>query len=203
MIANALLSTLLNLVLFAGLPFLGYWLYHRLRHKRRFAEIAARAGLRWGEPRYLAYSAAIAAACVAILLAWHPPLASFTGPSSPQKNFIGLGIGATSIGLALLYGMVKTGFCEELLFRGLIAGSLARRMPLGWANLLQAAIFLAPHLLILIARPELWMLLPAVFAGGLLCGWLRIKSGSFFGPWLIHGAVNTATCLYVAAGTSP
>ncbi len=99
--------------------------------------------------------------------------------------------------------MVKTGFCEELLFRGLIAGSLARRMPLWWANMLQAAIFLAPHLLVLIARPQLWMLLPAVFAGGLLSGWLRIKSGSIVGPWLIHGTLNTATCLYVAAGTSP
>ncbi len=202
MILNALLSTLLNLVVLAGLPFFGYWLYHRLRHKRRFAEIASRAGLRPGESRYLAYSAVFAAACVAILLAWRPPLASFTGSSSPQQAFVGLGIGATSIGLALLYGMIKTGFCEELLFRGLIAGSLARRMPLVWANLLQASIFLAPHLLILVSRPQLWPVLPAVFLGGLATGWLRIKSGSILGPWLIHGALNTATCLYVAAGTS-
>ncbi len=202
MILNALLSTLLNLVVLAGLPFFGYWLYHRLRHKRRFAEIASRAGLRLGESRYLAYSAVFAAACVAILLAWRPPLASFTESSSPQQAFVGLGIGATSIGLALLYGMIKTGFCEELLFRGLIAGSLARRMPLVWANTLQALIFLAPHLLILISRPQLWPVLPAVFLGGLATGWLRIKSGSILGPWLIHGALNTATCLYVAAGTS-
>ncbi len=100
MILNALLSTLLNLVVLAGLPFFGYWLYHRLRHKRRFAEIASRAGLRLGESRYLAYSAVFAAACVAILLAWRPPLASFTGSSSPQQAFVGLVIGATSIGSA-------------------------------------------------------------------------------------------------------
>jgi len=202
MVADALLSTLLNLVLFAGLPFLGYWLYHRLRHKRRFGDIAARAGLRLGEPRYLAYSAAIAAACVGILLAWQPPLASFIGPTSPQRGFVGLGWSGLSIALALLYGTIKTGFAEEFLFRGMIAGSLARRMPLWTANLLQASIFLAPHLLVLIARPELWGVLPAVFAGGLLNGWLRMKSGSFFGPWLIHGAANTATCLYVAVGTA-
>ncbi|HJR74168.1 MAG TPA: CPBP family intramembrane glutamic endopeptidase [Luteimonas sp.] len=203
MIANAMLSTVLNLIVLAGLPFFGYWLYHRLHHKRRFTEIASRAGLRLGEPRYLAYSAILAAICVAILLAWRPPLASFTGSSSPQQAFVRLGIGATSIGLALLYGIVKTGFSEELLFRGLIAGSLARRMPLVWANLLQALIFLAPHLLILISRPQLWPVLPAVFLGGLATGWLRIKSGSILGPWLIHGALNTATCLYVAAGTAP
>lgn len=198
MVANALLSALLNLVVLAGLPFLGYWLYHRLRHKRRFAEIVERAGLRVGETRYLYYSAAIAVVCVGLLLAWQPPLASLTGPTSPQRSFVGLGWSGQSISLALLYGMVKTGFAEEFLFRGLIAGSLARRMPLWAANLLQALIFLAPHGLVLVSRPELWVVLPAVFAGGLLSGWLRIKSGSMLGPWLIHGAVNTATCLYVA-----
>jgi hypothetical protein len=32
-------------------------------------------------------------------------------------------------------------------------------------------------------------------------GWLRIKSGSIVGPWLIHGALNTAICLIVALRT--
>ena len=32
-------------------------------------------------------------------------------------------------------------------------------------------------------------------------GWLRIKSGSFFGPWLIHAAANVTTCLSVAGRT--
>ena len=39
---------------------------------------------------------------------------------------MGLGLTGTSIAMALLYGVVKTGFAEELLFRGLIAGSLGR-----------------------------------------------------------------------------
>ena len=51
--------------------------------------------------------------------------------------------------MALLYGVVKTGFPEELLFRGLIAGSLSRRFSLLWANVVQALIFLIPHLLVL------------------------------------------------------
>lgn len=202
MLLDAFLSALLNVVVLAGLPFLGYFLYHKWRHKRGFGEISRRAGLQIGEKKYLAYSALLAAACVALLLAWQPALESFTGRSSPQRAFVGLGVGATSIAMALLYGLVKTGFSEELLFRGLIAGSLSRRMPLVWANLLQALIFLAPHLLILLSRPGLWPVLPAVFVGGLATGWLRIKSGSILGPWLVHGALNTATCLYVAAGTS-
>ena len=32
-------------------------------------------------------------------------------------------------------------------------------------------------------RDEAWRLLPLVFAGALVFGWLRIKSGSIIGPW--------------------
>jgi len=58
LLANAALSAVLNIVLFAGLPFLGYFLYHRLRHKRRLGEIARPAGLQLGPARYVLYSAA-------------------------------------------------------------------------------------------------------------------------------------------------
>lgn len=202
MLVNALLSALLNLLLFAGLPFLGYFLYHKWRNKRRFAEIVRGAGLQVGETRYLVLSALFAIACVAMLLAWNPPLASFTGEGSPQRAFVGLGLSGTAIAMALLYGVAKTGFAEELLFRGLIAGSLSRRMSLPWANFWQALICLLPHLLILKTRPELWGMLPVVFAGALFMGWVRIKSGSILGPWLIHAALNVATCLSVAARTA-
>lgn len=98
--------------------------------------------------------------------------------------------------------MVKTGFAEELLFRGLIAGSLGRRLPLVWANVLQALVFLLPHLLILVTRPELWGLLPIVFGTSLFLGWARFRSQSILGPWLAHAAANVATCLSVAVRTA-
>ena len=60
-----------------------------------------------------------------------------------------------AIMLATLYGAEQTAFPEELLFRGLIAGSLWRRFSVGWANLLQAVIFLLPHFLILLVMPEM------------------------------------------------
>lgn len=199
LIANAVVSALLNLILLAGIPFLVYGLYQRFRKNRRLAEIAQRAGLQGISPRYLAWSALVAALVVLALLIWPPAVEPMIRKGSAQHDFAGLGLNGTSIVMALLYGIFKTGFPEELLFRGLIAGSLSRRLPILWANLIQALIFLAPHLLLLRVMPEAWFVLPLVFAGGLICGWLRIRSGSILGPWLIHAAANIVTCLSVAA----
>jgi len=202
MLANAAASAVFNLVLLAGIPFLVYYLWHRLKHGRRLPEVAKRAGLQVGEPKYIAWSAALAAFTVAGLLLRSLPVDVFTREGSAQREFLGLGITGTSVAMALLYGVVKTGFSEELLFRGLIAGSLGRRLPLFWANLLQALVFLLPHLLVLTVMPEMWGLLPIVFVAGMFLGWARIRSESILGPWLVHAAANVTTCLIVAARTA-
>lgn len=202
MLANAVLSALLNVLLLAAVPFLGYFLYHKLRRKRSFAEIAQRAGLQFGARRYIAYSVVLALIAVSILAIWPPPVEPLIRQGSPQRAFVGLGLTGTAMLMAFLYGLIKTGFAEEFLFRGLIAGSLSRRLPLWWANLAQALIFLMPHLLVLRIMPEMWGVLPIVFLGALLAGWLRIKSGSIVGPWLIHASANVATCLSVAFRTA-
>ena len=101
--------------------------------------------------------------------------------------------------IALAYGVLKTGFTEELLFRGLLAGSLQRRMPLWAANLLQAVIFFIPHLLMVVyLAPGLWQILFSIFISSLLMGWLRMKSGSILGPWIMHAATNTTVAMMVA-----
>jgi len=202
LLANAALSALLNVLVFAGLPFLTYYAYHKWRHKRSFCEIARRAGLQLGAGRYLAYGAAFALASVAILAIWPPPLDPFLRDGSPQQPFVGLGLSGTAVAMALLYGVVKTGFPEELFFRGLIAGSLARRLPLLWANLAQALVFFIPHLLVLRVMPEMWGILPVIFAGSLFWGWVRIKSGSIVGSWLMHACANAAMCLSIAVRTA-
>ena len=202
LLANAALSALVNLLVFAGLPFFAYFVYQKWRHKRAFGEILRRAGLQPGARRYLAYSAAFACAGVAILVLWPPPLDPLVRKGSPQRPFVGLGLGGPAVLMALLYGVVQTGFPEELLFRGLIAGSLSRRLPLLWANLGQALIFFIPHLLVLTVMPEMWGILPIIFAVALFCGWVRIKSGSIFGSWLLHASGNVAMCLSVAIRTA-
>jgi membrane protease YdiL (CAAX protease family) len=196
------MSALLNVLLLAGIPLLGYYLYHRLRHGRRFAEVARRAGLQVGKPIYLLYSVLLAVLVVGALMVWPPSLELQARESSAMGAFVGMEWGATAVLAALLYGVVKTGFAEEFLFRGLIAGSLGRRLSLPWANLLQALVFLAPHLLLLKVMPEAWPILVVVFVGALATGWIRIKSGSMFGPWLIHATANVTTALSLVARSS-
>jgi membrane protease YdiL (CAAX protease family) len=202
LLGNAALSALVNLLVFGGLPFFAYFAYQRWRHKRAFGEISRRAGLQLGAGRYIAYSVVFALASVAILAMWPPALEPFLRDGSPQQPFIGLGLGGPAVSMALLYGVVQTGFPEELLFRGLIAGSLSRRLPFLWANLGQALIFFIPHLLVLRVMPEMWGMLPVIFAGSLLWGWVRIKSGSIIGSWLMHAAANVGICLSVAIRTA-
>ena len=194
------INTALNVVVLAGIPFFGYYLYHRWRWKRGLAEVARRAGLQGLELRYLAYSLVFTAVVLALLLVWPPDLQALGRESSPQHIFVGLDLGPAVV-MALLYGVVKTGFSEELLFRGLIAGSLSRRLSLGWANFWQAVIFILPHLTLAFLAPELRGYLVVIFAGAFFVGWLRIKSGSILGPWLIHATLNTAVCLFVALRT--
>jgi membrane protease YdiL (CAAX protease family) len=201
-LTDAALSALLNVVLLAGIPFLGFYLYHRLRHRRGLREVAERAGLRLGETHYLWYSLAVAVLMVFALVAWPPDLEPFTRERSPQRPFVGLGLGGDAITLAVLYGVIKTGFAEELLFRGLIAGSLGRWLGLTWGNRTQAVIFLVPHVPVVVLAPQLWWVLILVFAGALFTGWVRLKSGSILGPWLNHAVANVTICLSVAGRTA-
>jgi membrane protease YdiL (CAAX protease family) len=198
-LVNALVSALPNLFLFAGLPFLLYYSYHKYRKKRGFAEIVQRAGLQLGEVRYIGYCLMFAVVVVTTLILCPPSLESSILERSALRAFDGLGFGIPTVVMALFYGVIETGFLEEFLFRGLITGSLSRHLSIPWANVLQAFIFLTPHLFLLRIMPEL---LPFIFILSLFLGWVRIKSGSMMGPWLIHASINVTMGLSVAIRTA-
>jgi membrane protease YdiL (CAAX protease family) len=50
--------------------------------------------------------------------------------------------------------------------------------------------------------PEMWSILPVIFVIAVFVGWVRIKSGSIIGGWVIHASVNVAICLSVAIRTA-
>jgi membrane protease YdiL (CAAX protease family) len=193
-------NTIGNLLLLFLIPLAAYWGYQRRRHARSLGEVLRRAGLVVGEPRYLLYCFAASAAVVLLLVIWRPSPDTFGRAGSAQRPFVGAGLSGVTVPAALLYGVVQTGFCEEFFFRGLIAGSLARIMSTAWANLLQAVLFLLPHLVILRIMPEAAPTLVLVFAGALFTGWIRLMSSSILGPWALHATANVATALLVATG---
>lgn len=65
-----------------------------------------------------------------------------------------------------------------------------RRLGFFWGNLLQAALFLIPHLPLLLVDVRLLPLLPVQFLTGWLLGWLRHRTGSFVPGAVLHAAVN-------------
>ncbi len=202
MIAHVLVSALVNVVLLAGIPFAIYLLVRKMKDGVGFRDVLSAVGLKLGDPRYIAYGLVFALITVAVIMIRPPAAELSVREGSAFKIFDGLDFGGTTLTIALIYGVVKTGFAEEFLFRGLIAGALGRRLSIVWANVTQAAIFLLPHLLILAIAPEMWPILPIIFAGALVLGWLRFKSGSILGPWLVHAAANVAMAISVAVRTA-
>jgi len=195
---EAILSVLVNIVLLVALPLGVYGTVQRIRHQRTWSDMRERTGLVLGNPVYIGYCAMAAVAVVIALLIWPPSVANATADGSAFGEFTGLGLTGNAVMLALLYGILKTGFAEEFLFRGMITGSLARRMSETWANVTQSVIFLAPHLFILAVAPDMWPILPVVFVGAMFTGWVRIRSGSIVGPWLLHATANVTMALSVA-----
>jgi membrane protease YdiL (CAAX protease family) len=163
-------------------------------------EIAKCLGLTLGEGRYYLWALAFSVVGVfASILVWELiPSELLDGGNLAQQRFVGRPLTVAGIGSALAFGFLETGLGEELLFRGLIAGCLGRRMKLWPANVIQAAIFTLPHLLILTADLGLWPV--AVFfpfVAGLANGWLRLASGSIVPGWLTHGIGNVVSAIVV------
>ncbi|MCU0264537.1 MAG: CPBP family intramembrane metalloprotease [Actinomycetia bacterium] len=118
---------------------------------------------------------------------------------------------ATVLYEALVRVPIATALTEEVLFRGVGHGLLARRFGAGRATLLGAVAFGCWHVLPTLASARgnavteqaTGLALVGVVAGvvlattvaGLLFTWLRRRSGSVVAPWLAHVGTNSVTLL--------
>ena len=112
LLQNAINSSLTNLILFVVLPFFVYFTIQKKRRGVTLGEATKRTGLQLGEVRYIAYSVAFALASVIALVIWSPPVESSIKDGSAFQQFASLGWGGPAIPMALLYGVIKTGFSE-------------------------------------------------------------------------------------------
>ena len=110
-----------------------------------------------------------------------------------SSQYAGLKRSASTLLLALLREAFYVALGEEVFFRGLIGGWLMRKFGFAFGNLLQAAIFLLPHLLLLQLGTAVWPVFLIQFVAGWLQGWLRHRSDSILPGWLVHTLSNTTS----------
>ncbi|MFI5345167.1 MAG: CPBP family intramembrane glutamic endopeptidase [Elusimicrobiota bacterium] len=182
-------------MLIAAVPSGLYAAFVRWRHRLAAAEIVSRLGLCFGSTKWYAAGLATSVPFMAMGVAVSNWTKGFHG--SMTAPFAGANPSASIIGSALLYAFVTTALPEELLFRGLIAGAIFRKLSFRTANVVQALIFTAPHLLILLVAPKIWFMMPGVFVMALALGWLRHRSGSIGPGILVHAASNLGGALAV------
>ncbi|HHU71316.1 MAG TPA: CPBP family intramembrane metalloprotease [Clostridiales bacterium] len=111
------------------------------------------------------------------------------------------GMGLTGLPMALVYGYIRTGLAEEIVFRGFILKRIQGRFGFMAGNLVQAILFGLLHGVPFgLATQSIFVavcmtILPGAF--GWYQGWLNEKrcGGSIVSSWLLHGTMNfIVTC---------
>jgi membrane protease YdiL (CAAX protease family) len=118
------------------------------------------------------------------------PIDILKQPGIAQSVYKGWSLGLSSFLLAFLREAIYIALGEEIFFRGFLGKFLFRKLGFNKGNLIQAVVFLLPHLLLLTVSPKLWPILIAQFIGGWLYGWLCHQSESILPGWLAHSLGN-------------
>lgn len=177
-------GSVLELIMFS-LPSMFY--VRRLQHRGRTPS-DARAAVGWQGATRRTYGLAVLITLVLLPLTYVALRAIPIGALRTSSNsHVTFGRATTVGGYA---GIALLAVAEEILFRGLIAGVLVRRYGFATGNIIQALVFLAPHLLLLLVSRAIWPLLPVQLVAGWLLGLLRQRSGSIGPGSLTHVAAN-------------
>lgn len=158
-----------------------------------------------GAPFLLVALCAVAGAVGALALLQVPGLRELaSGPGTVVHAIAGGRADVAALVALSIVALVKTAFTEELLFRGLLAKRLYRPLGFWGGNLVQAALFGAIHLPILLL-PEGRGLIGAAMIGfavvvSLAAGWVNEKRarGSILPGFGLHAGANLTTYLMLA-----
>ena len=118
-----------------------------------------------------------------VVLPIHAVITIFLFPEAEQQEVITMFEDASDTSLALLAFSVAilTPFAEELLFRGFILGMLLKRYSDTQSIVISSLIFAIAH------EPIAMVL---AFGGGLLYGWVRVRTGSILPSMIAHAIWN-------------
>lgn len=177
-------SAILELIIFS-LPSLCYL---RSARRRGCPPGEARAAVGWRAGSPADYALAIAITAVLLPVTYLALRAVPSGPVTAAGHMHITDGRASTAGGYLAIAVLAV--AEEILFRGFIGGILFRRYGFAVGNIVQACIFLAPHLPLLLLSTALWPLLPIQLLAGWMLGLLRWKSSSVGPGSVAHVAAN-------------
>lgn len=179
-----MIGSILELVIFS-VPSV---LYMRAARRRGRSPRDSRAAVGWQTGDAAPYGLAIAITA-ALLPVTYLALRAISNESITTSAHLHVTYGrASTVGGYVAIALLA--LAEEVLFRGFVAGIAFRRYGFAAGNVIQAFVFLAPHLLLLLVSTALWPLLPLQLLAGWLLGVLRWKSSSVGPGAVAHIAAN-------------
>ena len=198
-LANQLLSAVLQLLVLTAVPFLWY-----LLSGRRDSGFLQWIGLR---PTQSVPIKAMTAILVGFALATLLPYwylyrtGSLTYSGFTLDAYRRTGWSVQTVLVILVWAVLQTSLSEEIFFRGFLCKRLSRA--LGWkaGNAVQAVLFGLIHLPAVWGKGVFPALVVVLLTGGIgyALGWLsqRKAEGSILYGWCIHGAVNILSPIIV------
>lgn len=165
----------------------------RLIRGAPFSEARKNVGWALCTGKDLLYAAAVfvAVAIIGFVVLKFIPVTLLEGASA----YSGQPLTVRSILAALIHEAFYIALGEEVFFRGFLGSWLFRRLGFRWGNLVQATVFLLPHLFLLAVGPQIWPVFIVQFCAGWAQGWLQYKSGSILPSWLVHTTTNLASAI--------
>ena len=174
-------------------------IYIAVRRSRRenWKEILGKLGWKVNRPVYFIWSlgVVIIVAGLGWLALQTTPSDVLDDPSVSISQYTGWTISIISFLLVWIREAIYIAIGEEIFFRGFLGGWLFRRFGFAIGNIIQALIFILPHLLLLIVSISFWPIVAVQLMAGWLLGWLRYKSDSILPGWLAHSLSNAIGAL--------
>ncbi len=149
LLVNAIISALLQVLVFTAIPFIVYLIAYR-RAQGDYI------GLRKPERHTMLYATLVALAFilpVLLLLSFSPSIREVvTAPTTVIGRLRLLGFSGAAVALLGFKALFQTSLSEEILFRGFVAKRLISWLGFTWGNVLQAFLFGLVHLLLFIGQ---------------------------------------------------
>ncbi len=195
---SELISGVLQVVLFALIPFI-WWLITARKKESFFKWLGLRKVKNNGNIIVTILITVVAVLVYGTLTTFF--INKFAGEvTSAGSQYAGKGM--SYIPVAFVYGFIKTGLSEEILFRGFLLKRIQNKFGFVAGNLVQAIAFGLMHGVPFglatgnVGVTVCLTALPAIL--GFYMGYMNEKkfSGSIVPSWLLHGIINTVvTCM--------